>query len=491
MPGGVNSPVRAFKSVEGEAPIISHGKGSKIYDIDGNEYIDYVLGFGPNILGHSPPLVIDELKKKLEQGTTYGATNSMELELAKLILEKFDKKNFYLNAEGEELPSSCSSSSCSSCIMPSLPSLEKDLHLTSSFFSSSSCSSCTSSCSSSSCSKEDNDYKIRFTSTGTEACITMLRLVRAYTNKNKIIKFSGHYHGFGDSYLKEAGSGLATLSLKDTSGIPSSYVKDTLIGEFNNLDSIKKLINENKNEIGGIILEPIMGNSGFILPKKEFLVGLKQLCKENNILLVFDEVMVGYRIKYGPTQQYYNIQSDITTLGKIIGGGMPVGAVVGRKEIMNLLAPQGPVYQAGTFSGNPIGMAAGVYTLKMLKELDEKKNIYKIFDKKTSYLMNELKKLAEKYNFNLNTKSLGSMFGFFFMKDNKKTVDNYQDAKSNCDANLFGKFHKEMIKNGVYLPPSQYEACFISSQHSDEDIQKTLDAAEKSFQTLSNELKKN
>lgn len=432
------------------------------------------MGFGPNILGHSHPLIVEELQKKIASGMIFGATNPLESELAELILEKFNSKNFYKNGEGEDLPVSSTCASFSSTDVPSLPTLSADV--TSSIFSKPACGT------SSSNLNEESDYKIRFTSTGTEACITMLRLVRAYTNKNKIVKFSGHYHGFGDSYLKEAGSGLATLSLKETSGIPPSYVKDTLIGEFNNLESVKKLIKENPGEIGGIILEPIMGNSGFILPQKEFLVGLKKLCKDNGILLVFDEVMVGYRIKYGPTQQYFNVQSDLTTLGKIVGGGMPVGAVVGRKDIMNLLAPQGPVYQAGTYSGNPVGMLSGLVTLKMLKELDRTKHIYEAFDAKTKSFMHELKKIGAKYGFKLQTKALGSMFGFFFNElDN---VSNYADAlKSNTK--LFGKFHQEMIKNGIYLPPSQYEACFISTEHSDEDFEKTLKAAEKSFQALS------
>ncbi|MEK4668606.1 glutamate-1-semialdehyde 2,1-aminomutase [Niallia sp. FSL R7-0271] len=410
MPGGVNSPVRAFKSVKRNPVFMNSGKGSKIYDIDGNEYIDYVLSWGPLILGHANDQVVEGIKKVAEQGTSFGAPTLIETELAKLVKER-------------------------------VPSIEI----------------------------------IRMVSSGTEATMSAIRLARGYTGRNKIIKFEGCYHGHGDSLLIKAGSGVATLGLPDSPGVPEGVAANTITVAYNDLESIKYAFETFGDDIAGIIVEPVAGNMGVVPPKDGFLQGLREITEQYGALLIFDEVMTGFRVDYGCAQGYFGITPDLTCLGKVIGGGLPVGAYGGKAEIMNQVAPSGPIYQAGTLSGNPLAMTAGYETLSQLTP-----ESYKDFILKADKLEAGLKAAAEKYEIPFTVNRAGSMIGFFFT--NEEVVD-YESAKtSNLD--YFAAFYNEMLEQGVFLPPSQFEGLFLSTALSEEDIDHTIKAAEIAFSKL-------
>ncbi|MBM7620479.1 glutamate-1-semialdehyde 2,1-aminomutase [Bacillus tianshenii] len=410
MPGGVNSPVRAFKSVNMDPIFMERGKGSKIYDVDGNEYIDYVLSWGPLIHGHSNDRVVEAIKKVTESGTSFGAPTLIENELAKLVIER-------------------------------VPSIEV----------------------------------VRMVSSGTEATMSALRLARGYTGRNKILKFEGCYHGHGDSLLIKAGSGVATLGLPDSPGVPEGVAMNTITVPYNDLESIKYAFEQFGEDIAAIIVEPVAGNMGVVPPQPGFLEGLREVTEKNGSLLIFDEVMTGFRVDYHCAQGYYGVTPDLTCLGKVIGGGLPVGAYGGKAEIMARVAPSGPIYQAGTLSGNPLAMTAGFETLAQLTP-----ETYKEFAKKADKLEDGILALAKQYDVPLTVNRAGSMIGFFFTNEE---VINYEKAKtSNLD--YFAAFYREMADNGVFLPPSQFEGLFLSTAHSDADIEKTLEAIEKSFAAI-------
>lgn len=410
MPGGVNSPVRAFKSVAMDPIFMERGKGSKIYDIDGNEYIDYVLSWGPLILGHANDRVVEALKKVAENGTSFGAPTLMENKLAKLVMER-------------------------------VPSIEI----------------------------------IRMVSSGTEATMSALRLARGYTGRNKILKFEGCYHGHGDSLLIKAGSGVATLGLPDSPGVPEGVAQNTLTVPYNDLESVKLVFEKFGEDIACIIVEPVAGNMGVVPPQPGFLEGLREVTKQYGALLIFDEVMTGFRAGYNCAQGYFGITPDLTCLGKVIGGGLPVGAFGGKAEIMEKIAPSGPIYQAGTLSGNPLAMTAGYETLSQLTPAD-----YKEFTRKADKLEKGIHAAAVKYEIPNTFNRAGSMIGFFFTNEN---VINYEAAKtSNLD--YFARYYREMANQGVFLPPSQFEGLFLSTTHTDEDIEKTISAVEYAFSTL-------
>lgn len=410
MPGGVNSPVRAFKSVNMNPIFIERGKGSKVYDIDGNEYIDYVLSWGPLILGHADDQVVEELKKAAEKGTSFGAPTLLENKLAKLVKER-------------------------------VPSIEI----------------------------------IRMVSSGTEATMSALRLARGYTGRDKIVKFEGSYHGHGDSLLIKAGSGVATLGLPDSPGVPEGIAKNTITVPYNNMEAVKYAFEQYGQDIAAVIVEPVAGNMGVVPPKEGFLEGLREITSEYGSLLIFDEVMTGFRVDYYSAQGYYNVTPDLTCLGKVIGGGLPVGAYGGRADIMEKVAPAGPVYQAGTLSGNPLAMTAGYETLKQLTP-----ETYKEFRRKAGILEEGIMKAAEKYGIPATVNRAGSMIGFFFT--NEKVVD-YETAKTS-NLEYFAAYYREMANEGIFLPPSQFEGLFLSTAHSDEDIQKTVAAIDKAFSKL-------
>ena len=413
IPGGVNSPARAFKSVECSPIFISKAKGSKIYDVDGNSYIDFVSSWGPMILGHSDNDVINTINNVSINGTSYGAPTVVETKMAKKITEM-------------------------------VPSIEK----------------------------------VRMVNSGTEATMSAIRLARGFTKKDLIIKFSGNYHGHGDSFLISAGSGAMTLGKPDSPGVTSNIAKDTLIAEFNNIDSVSYLFQKFKNKISAVIVEPVAGNMGVVLPKNNFLKKLRLLTKENNSLLIFDEVMTGFRLSSGGAQKLYNVTPDITTLGKIIGGGLPVGAYGGRKEIMNFLSPNGPVYQAGTLSGNPLAMSAG---LCMLNKLNNK--IYNSLEKKSKIIYEGLTNNINETGTKAIINQVGSMLTLFFTE--KKEINNYNDAKS-CNLKLFAKYFKFMLNNGIYLPPSQFESLFISDAISYEEIKYFIKINKKALNHINN-----
>lgn len=410
MPGGVNSPVRAFKSVNMDPIFMDHGKGSKVYDIDGNEYIDYVLSWGPLMLGHANDQVVEKLKEVTEKGTSFGASTLMETKLAELVIER-------------------------------VPSIEV----------------------------------IRMVNSGTEATMSALRLARGFTGRNKILKFEGSYHGHGDSLLIKAGSGVATLGLPDSPGVPESIAKNTVTAPYNNLDAVRSAFEQYGDDIACIIVEPVAGNMGLVPPLPGFLEGLREITTEYGALLIFDEVMTGFRVDYGCAQGYFNVIPDLTTLGKVIGGGLPVGAFGGKREIMEQIAPSGPVYQAGTLSGNPLAMTAGYETLIQLTP--EK---YEEINEKADKLQEGLMQAAKKYNIPHCVNRVGSMFGFFFT--NEKVI-NFETAKTS-DLEMFANYYKLMADQGIFLPPSQFEGLFLSTAHTDEDIEKTIQAAENAFSKL-------
>ncbi|RSD23330.1 glutamate-1-semialdehyde 2,1-aminomutase [Mesobacillus subterraneus] len=410
LPGGVNSPVRAFKSVNMDPIFMEKGKGSKIYDIDGNEYIDYVLSWGPLILGHTNDKVVEGIKKVAELGTSFGAPTLVENELAQLVIDR-------------------------------VPSIEM----------------------------------VRMVSSGTEATMSALRLARGYTGRNKILKFEGCYHGHGDSLLIKAGSGVATLGLPDSPGVPEGVAKNTITVPYNDLESVHYAFEQFGDDIAGVIVEPVAGNMGVVPPVTGFLEGLREITTQYGTVLIFDEVMTGFRVGYNCAQGYYNVTPDLTCLGKVIGGGLPVGAYGGKREIMEQIAPSGPIYQAGTLSGNPLAMTAGLETLKQLTP-----ETYKEFERKADILEAGLKEAAEKYGIPHTINRAGSMIGIFFTNEN---VINYDVAKrSNLE--FFAAYYREMANEGVFLPPSQFEGLFLSTAHTDEDLQKTIQAAEKAFAKL-------
>jgi len=400
LPGGVSSPVRAFRAVGGSPLFIERGEGAYLVDVDGNRYVDYVLSWGPLVLGHAHPRVVAGLEEATRRGTSFGAPSPLELELARLIRD-------------------------------AMPSLEL----------------------------------IRFVSSGTEATMSALRLARAFTGRAKVVKFTGCYHGHADSLLVQAGSGVATLGLPDSPGVTPGAVADTLTAPFNDLDAVEQLFAA-YDDIAAVILEPVVGNMGLVLPQPGFLEGLRELTAANGALLVFDEVMTGFRVHPGGAQALYRVTPDLTTLGKVIGGGLPVGAYGGRREIMELVAPAGPVYQAGTLSGNPLAMTAGAETLRALAE----PGVWDGLERAGARLEEGLSALGE----GVQVARVGTMFGLFFADE---PVTDWETAKR-ADTSRFAAFHAAMLEGGVYLAPSQFEAGFLSTRHADDEIDATIRAAE-------------
>lgn len=410
MPGGVNSPVRAFKSVDMDPIFMESGKGAIIKDIDGNEYIDYVLSWGPLILGHTEPNVVKAIQQVAETGTSFGASTLIENKLAKLVMDR-------------------------------VPSIEM----------------------------------VRMVSSGTEATMSALRLARGFTGRNKILKFEGSYHGHGDSLLIKAGSGVATLGLPDSPGVPESVAKNTIAVPFNDLESVRHVFENFGDDLAAVIVEPVAGNMGVVPPVEGFLEGLRELTEKNGTVLIFDEVMTGFRVGYNCAQGYYGITPDLTCLGKVIGGGLPVGAFGGKREIMEMIAPAGPVYQAGTLSGNPLAMTAGYETLTRLNE-----QTYDYFIELGDILEKGFREAATKYNIPHTVNRAGSMIGFFLTNED---VVNFDTAKTS-DLELFAKYFRLMAEEGIYLPPSQFEGLFLSSAHTVEHIEKTIQAFHTVFEKL-------
>lgn len=404
IPGGVNSPVRAFKAVGGEPLFISAAKGAFMYDVDGNRFIDMINSWGPMILGHTHEKIEKAVESAIKTSLSFGAPSAAEVEIAELI-----------------------------CNM--MPSIEK----------------------------------VRMVNSGTEATMSAIRVARGFTGRDKIIKMEGCYHGHGDSFLIAAGSGAITMGTPDSPGVTNGTAKDTLLAPYNNLTVVEELINNNKNEIAAIILEPVAGNMGCVLPIEGYLEGLRNLCDTNGIVLIFDEVMTGFRLAKGGVQELFGVMPDLTTMGKIIGGGMPVGAYGGKTKIMDFVSPQGPVYQAGTLSGNPIAMAAG---LAILHELNDNPSIYEHLEKTTTKLVEGYKNSIDELGLNYTINQIGSMYSLFFTNE---PVTDFESAKT-CDTTLFGKYFNEMLERGMYLAPSQFETLFVSTAITDELVDKIINA---------------
>jgi glutamate-1-semialdehyde 2,1-aminomutase len=409
IPGGVNSPVRAFKSVGLNPPFIAKAKGAYLWDVDGNKYIDYVGSWGPMILGHAHPKIVRAVQQAAKRGTSFGAPTELEVKMAELICR----------------------------IMPSIE-------------------------------------MVRMVNSGTEATMSAIRLARAYTARDKIIKFEGCYHGHGDSFLIKAGSGAATFGVPDSPGVPKTLAEETLTARFNDLNSVQELVSRFRSHVACIIVEPIVGNMGCIPPKPGFLQGLRELCTREKIVLIFDEVMTGFRVAVGGAQELYGIKPDLTTLGKIIGGGLPVGAYGGKKEIMEMVSPSGPMYQAGTLSGNPLAMAAGY---EMLRTLSTQKSVYNNLEKLSASLEKGVKDCLQKLGLGYQFNRVGSMFTLFFTE---QAVVDFDSAKTS-DTQKFSLFFQKMLEGGIYLPPSQFEAGFISHAHSSDDIEATLTMFQRAF----------
>jgi glutamate-1-semialdehyde 2,1-aminomutase len=411
IPGGVNSPVRAFKAIGIPPTFIARGKGSKIWDVDGNEYVDYVMSWGPMILGHAPPQVIAALKKAAPNGTSFGAPTPLEVELASRVKKAF----------------------------PSI-----DL--------------------------------VRMVSSGTEAAMGALRVARGYTGRDKILKFEGCYHGHGDSLLVKAGSGATTFGIPDSLGVPADLARHTLTAPFNNLEAVRSLVGQHPGQIAAIIVEPAVGNMGVVSPGDGFLEGLREICDREGIVLIFDEVITGFRLAYGGAQERFGIKADLTCLGKIIGGGLPVGAYGGKREIMEKVAPLGGVYQAGTLSGNPMAMTAGLETLKLLKS----PKVYRDLEKKTRYLTQGILERGKKRGIPLAINQATGLFTLFFQEG---PVTDYDSAKRS-DTKRFAQFFIQMMEQGIYLPPSQFEAWFLSLAHTEKDLNQTIEACDQAFQKM-------
>ncbi len=413
IPGGVNSPVRAFRSVGGDAPFIVRGQGSHIFDADGNEYIDYVGSWGPLILGHAPAKVIEAIMDAACNGTSFGASTPSEADLAEIVLSAFP-------------------------------------HI----------------------------QKVRFVSSGTEATMSAIRLARAYTKRKYIVKFEGCYHGHADALLVKAGSGVATLGIPGSAGVPDEFIQFTLALPFNNIDALEHAFKKFKHEIACVIVEPVVGNMGCVPASGGYLAALRLITQRENSVLIFDEVMTGFRLAFGGAQELYGVTPDLTTMGKIIGGGLPVGAYGGPSEIMNLVAPLGPMYQAGTLSGNPLAMAAGLATLHHLR--DHKQEIYPQMDKLSGQLVEGVASAAKEAGVSLCFNRVGSMFTWFFTSG---PVTDW-DSASKSDTEAFGRFFRAMLDSGMYLPPSQFEAAFLSAVHTQEEIQQTINAAKQAFASV-------
>lgn len=411
IPGGVNSPVRAFKSV-GRTPLfIKKAKGAYIWDVDGNKFIDYVGSWGPMILGHAHPQILKAIRGAAAGGTSFGAPTELEVKMAELITR----------------------------IVPSIE-------------------------------------MVRMVNSGTEATMSAIRLARAYTGRDKIIKFEGCYHGHGDSFLIKAGSGALTLGVPDSPGVPAAIASGTLTARYNDLISVNHLVDQHPNSIAAIIVEPVVGNMGCIPPQPGFLKGLRKICDSNGIVLIFDEVMTGFRVALGGAQELYGVKPDLTTLGKIVGGGLPVGAYGGKKEIMQMVAPAGPMYQAGTLSGNPLAMAAGY---EMLTLLTKNRSVYKKLEKLGATLEEGVREVLKRKGLEFQVNRVGSMFTLFFTDT---PVVDYDSAKRS-DASAFASYFRKMLENGIYLPPSQFEAAFISASHSASNVEKTLRAIRSALQS--------
>jgi glutamate-1-semialdehyde 2,1-aminomutase len=408
LPGGVNSPVRAFKAVGGTPPFIVRGQGSKIYDADDNEYIDYVGSWGPLILGHAYPQVVEAVKLAAERGTSFGASTELEITLAEMV--------------------------CSA-----VPSIEME----------------------------------RFVNSGTEAVMSALRLARAFTGRDRIIKFIGGYHGHADGLLVKAGSGLATFSLPDSPGVPGSYAQNTLVAPYNDIETVSGLFQQHSDDIAAVIVEPVAANMGVVPPQPGFLESLRELTNRSGALLIFDEVITGFRVAYGGAQSIFNVTPDLTCLGKIIGGGLPVGAYGGRREIMEMMAPTGPVYQAGTLSGNPLAMTAGIETLKVLNQ----PGTYERLEEAAARMGRGIEGIVSSMGLKLNVSRIASLLTLFFT--DAPALD--YDSVSSADTALFGRFFHQLLSEGIYWPPSQFETAFVSLAHSDSDIQKTVDCISKAL----------
>lgn len=415
MPGGVNSPVRAFKNVHADPLFIKKGKGSKIWDIDGNEFIDYVASWGPLILGHAREEIVESIKKAAENGTSFGAPTLLENEMAELIISM-------------------------------VPSVEK----------------------------------VRMVNSGTEATMSALRLARGYTGKDLVIKFSGCYHGHSDSFLIKAGSGAMTFGVPDSPGVPKSSAQNTLLAEYNDIESVKKLFEKRGNEIAAVIIEPVAGNMGVVLPDLTFLKNLREITKKYGALLIFDEVITGFRLSSGGAQKRFNIMPDLTTMGKIIGGGLPVGAYGGKAEIMDKISPEGPVYQAGTLSGNPLAMAAGTTMLHILKN---DPSIYTELERKGALLEDGLNNNLKNAGISGVVNRIGSMMALFFTNNNK--IERYSDILK-CNSSYYETYFKSMLEQGIYIAPSPYECTFVTAAHSDEDIERTIMASAKAMKEIRN-----